>query len=154
MTLILCYIINYIPGLHMRASEDAEIVGMDEAECGEVRSVFLLLLDIVHGPLPPCGRADGQLGSAASSSASISLSSPSERLTDADGPRARLGGGCRRATAVEHPTMRVHGAQSLHERRVPEPHRRQASRTCVCEKAGLIYRPLEHDNPIRSSAGR
>lgn len=36
MTLVLCYIINFIPGLKFRVDEDAEIVGLDEAECGEV----------------------------------------------------------------------------------------------------------------------
>ncbi|KAK4699001.1 ammonium transporter, Amt family, partial [Phenoliferia sp. Uapishka_3] len=35
MTYIIMYIINIIPGCHFRASEEAEIVGMDEAECGE-----------------------------------------------------------------------------------------------------------------------
>ncbi|GAA5903665.1 hypothetical protein JCM8208_003649 [Rhodotorula glutinis] len=48
MTLILCYIINYIPGLHMRASEDAEIIGMDEAECGEFAYDFLAVRKEVH----------------------------------------------------------------------------------------------------------
>ena len=29
------FLINLIPGCHFRATEEAEIVGMDEAECGE-----------------------------------------------------------------------------------------------------------------------
>ncbi|GAA5822384.1 hypothetical protein JCM3770_002374 [Rhodotorula araucariae] len=43
MTLVLCYIINWIPGLEMRASEDAEIMGMDEAECGEFAYDYLMI---------------------------------------------------------------------------------------------------------------
>lgn len=35
MSAILCYIINYIPGLHLRASEEAELLGMDDDQLGE-----------------------------------------------------------------------------------------------------------------------
>ena len=35
MSLILAYIINYIPGLHLRASDEAELLGMDEDQLGE-----------------------------------------------------------------------------------------------------------------------
>ena len=35
VTAILCYIINYIPGLHLRASEEAELLGMDDDQLGE-----------------------------------------------------------------------------------------------------------------------
>lgn len=32
---VLAYAVNYIPGLHLRASEEAELLGMDDAEIGE-----------------------------------------------------------------------------------------------------------------------
>ena len=32
---ILAYIVNYIPGLHLRASDDAELLGMDDDQLGE-----------------------------------------------------------------------------------------------------------------------
>lgn len=35
MSYILATIINYIPGLHLRASEDAELLGMDDDQLGE-----------------------------------------------------------------------------------------------------------------------
>lgn len=35
MSLILAYIVNYIPGLHLRASEEAELLGMDDDQLGE-----------------------------------------------------------------------------------------------------------------------
>ncbi|MCJ1305124.1 hypothetical protein MMC08_007938 [Hypocenomyce scalaris] len=35
MSTILAYIINYIPGLHLRASEEAELLGMDDDQLGE-----------------------------------------------------------------------------------------------------------------------
>ncbi|GAA5995954.1 ammonium transporter [Rhodotorula paludigena] len=43
MTLVLCYIINFIPGLKFRVDEDAEIVGLDEAECGELAYDYVSL---------------------------------------------------------------------------------------------------------------
>ncbi|GAA6018922.1 hypothetical protein JCM10207_009200 [Rhodosporidiobolus poonsookiae] len=41
VSLILLYAINFIPGCKLRADEDAEIVGMDEAECGETAYDFV-----------------------------------------------------------------------------------------------------------------
>jgi Amt family ammonium transporter len=35
MTTIICYGINAIPGLHLRASEQAELLGMDDDQLGE-----------------------------------------------------------------------------------------------------------------------
>ena len=35
VSLILAYAINYIPGLHLRASEEAELLGMDDDQLGE-----------------------------------------------------------------------------------------------------------------------
>ena len=35
MSLILAYVINFIPGLHLRASEEAELLGMDDDQLGE-----------------------------------------------------------------------------------------------------------------------
>ena len=35
MSAILAYAINYIPGLHLRASEEAELLGMDDDQLGE-----------------------------------------------------------------------------------------------------------------------
>jgi Amt family ammonium transporter len=35
MSALIAYAINWIPGLHLRASEEAELLGMDDAELGE-----------------------------------------------------------------------------------------------------------------------
>jgi len=35
MSAILAYIVNYIPGLHLRASTEAELIGMDDDQLGE-----------------------------------------------------------------------------------------------------------------------
>lgn len=35
MTSLILFILNLIPGLHLRASEEAEILGIDDAEIGE-----------------------------------------------------------------------------------------------------------------------
>jgi Amt family ammonium transporter len=35
MSAIIAYAINYIPGLHLRASEEAELLGMDDDQLGE-----------------------------------------------------------------------------------------------------------------------
>ena len=35
MTTVLCWIMHFIPGLRLRASEEAEIVGIDDAYLGE-----------------------------------------------------------------------------------------------------------------------
>ncbi|OCF58665.1 hypothetical protein L486_03155 [Kwoniella mangroviensis CBS 10435] len=35
MTTIICWILHFIPGLRLRASEEAEIVGIDDAYLGE-----------------------------------------------------------------------------------------------------------------------
>ena len=35
VSLILAYAINFIPGLHLRASEEAELLGMDDDQLGE-----------------------------------------------------------------------------------------------------------------------
>jgi len=114
MTLILCYLINYIPGLHFRASEDAEIVGLDEAECGEVSRA---LIPPFFPPAPftrICRAADRSCGTRASF-----LSR---------GRRGRAEGSIRRC--VRH-------SQSLHEGGCVPGTRiggRQACRAGMCEK--------------------
>lgn len=35
MSAIIAYIVNYIPGLHLRASTEAELIGMDDDQLGE-----------------------------------------------------------------------------------------------------------------------
>jgi ammonium transporter, Amt family len=35
MSALIAYVINYIPGLHLRASEEAELLGMDDDQLGE-----------------------------------------------------------------------------------------------------------------------
>ena len=35
MSAIIAYLINFIPGLHLRASEEAELLGMDDDQLGE-----------------------------------------------------------------------------------------------------------------------
>ncbi|BGP50784.1 hypothetical protein JCM10450v2_006710 [Rhodotorula kratochvilovae] len=43
VTFILLVIVDHIPGLKLRASEESEILGIDEAECGEYGYDFLAL---------------------------------------------------------------------------------------------------------------
>ena len=49
------FVINIIPVCHFRASEEAEIVGMDEAECGECE---LSLSSLVCGRSSPLTQKD------------------------------------------------------------------------------------------------
>lgn len=35
MSLIIAYAVNFVPGLHLRASEEAELLGMDDDQLGE-----------------------------------------------------------------------------------------------------------------------
>ena len=41
---LILFLINLIPGLQLRASEESEILGMDDAEIGE----FAVSIDIYH----------------------------------------------------------------------------------------------------------
>ena len=57
VSLILAYAINYIPGLHLRASEEAELLGMDDDQLGEfaydyveVRRDYLAWTPAKNGP--------------------------------------------------------------------------------------------------------
>ncbi|GAA5837292.1 hypothetical protein JCM11251_004956 [Rhodosporidiobolus azoricus] len=43
VTYIILFVVDHIPGLKLRASDDAEIIGIDEAECGEVGYDFVSL---------------------------------------------------------------------------------------------------------------
>ncbi|GAA6039244.1 hypothetical protein JCM8097_003224 [Rhodosporidiobolus ruineniae] len=49
VSLILLYAINYIPGLHLRVKEDAEVVGVDEAECGEAAYDYCIIRRELEG---------------------------------------------------------------------------------------------------------
>ncbi|GAA5950149.1 hypothetical protein JCM3765_004215 [Sporobolomyces pararoseus] len=52
VTYILLFIVDHIPGLKLRASDESEIVGIDEAECGELGYDFVSLrreMDESHG---------------------------------------------------------------------------------------------------------
>ena len=40
---IILFVINLIPGCGLRASEEAEVLGMDEAEIGEFAVSFLII---------------------------------------------------------------------------------------------------------------
>lgn len=48
VSLLLCYLINWIPGMHFRVSTDSEIVGMDESECGEYAYDFVSIRNEIH----------------------------------------------------------------------------------------------------------
>ena len=51
MTCIILFVMNLIPGLSLRASEEAEIKGIDEAELGEFAYDFVEKeRDYIHGP--------------------------------------------------------------------------------------------------------
>lgn len=41
MTCVILFVMNMIPGLSLRASEEAEIIGIDEAEIGEFAYDFV-----------------------------------------------------------------------------------------------------------------
>ncbi|GAA5892257.1 hypothetical protein JCM6882_003623 [Rhodosporidiobolus microsporus] len=43
VTYIILFVVDHIPGLKLRATEEAEIIGIDEAECGEVSYDFVSL---------------------------------------------------------------------------------------------------------------
>jgi Amt family ammonium transporter len=47
---LILFIINLIPGFHLRASEEDEIMGMDDAEIGEFAYDYVeVSRDVVHG---------------------------------------------------------------------------------------------------------
>ncbi|KAI5481446.1 hypothetical protein MNV49_004202 [Pseudohyphozyma bogoriensis] len=50
MSLILLVIVDYIPGCSLRCSEEAEILGIDEDQCGEVSYDFVQLTRDVDAP--------------------------------------------------------------------------------------------------------
>jgi ammonium transporter, Amt family len=51
MTCIILFVMNLIPGLSLRVSDDAEIQGIDEAELGEFAYDFVEKeRDYIHGP--------------------------------------------------------------------------------------------------------
>ena len=51
MTCIILFLMNLVPGLSLRASEEAEIMGIDEAELGEFAYDFVEKeRDYIHGP--------------------------------------------------------------------------------------------------------
>ena len=51
MTCIILFVMNLIPGLSLRASEEAEIIGIDEAEIGEFAYDFVEKeRDYIHLP--------------------------------------------------------------------------------------------------------
>lgn len=72
VTLLIMFVINLIPGCHFRASEEAEIVGMDEVELGEYVADYAFVErdlegncvvdengEASGGPSPPPGSAFG-----------------------------------------------------------------------------------------------
>lgn len=53
MTTIICWIFHFIPGFRLRCSEEAEIIGIDDAECGEFLADYIALdteLRVTHTP--------------------------------------------------------------------------------------------------------
>jgi Amt family ammonium transporter len=62
---LILFIINLIPGLHLRASEQDEIMGMDDAEVGEFAYDYVeVSRDVVHGIEEEVENADTPDGSA------------------------------------------------------------------------------------------
>jgi Amt family ammonium transporter len=61
---LILFIINLIPGLHLRASEEDEIMGMDDAEVGEFAYDYVeVSRDVVHGIEEEADNADTPDGS-------------------------------------------------------------------------------------------
>ncbi|ORY84684.1 ammonium transporter MEPa [Leucosporidium creatinivorum] len=50
MTYIILFIVDHIPGLKLRASEDSEILGIDETECGETGYDFVYFTRDLESP--------------------------------------------------------------------------------------------------------
>ena len=62
---LILFLINFIPGLHLRASEQDEIMGMDDAEVGEFAYDYVeVSRDVVHGIEEEPENADTPDGSA------------------------------------------------------------------------------------------
>ena len=51
MTTIICWIMHFIPGLQLRASEEAEIIGIDDAEMGEFAYDYVGLEQEIGHPI-------------------------------------------------------------------------------------------------------
>ena len=53
---IILFLINLVPGLHLRASEQDEVMGIDDAEVGEFAYDYVeVSRDVVHGIEEPAG---------------------------------------------------------------------------------------------------
>ena len=62
---LILFVINLIPGLHLRASEQDEIMGMDDAEVGEFAYDYVeVSRDVVNGVEEEQENADTPDGSA------------------------------------------------------------------------------------------
>jgi Amt family ammonium transporter len=48
LTTMLCWIFHFVPGLRLRASEEGEIVGIDDAYCGEFTNDYIGLEPGLH----------------------------------------------------------------------------------------------------------
>lgn len=61
MSALIAYIINFIPGLHLRASEEAELLGMDDDQLGEFAYDYVEVRRDYLAWTPSKGKAtDGQ----------------------------------------------------------------------------------------------
>ncbi|GAA94019.1 uncharacterized protein L969DRAFT_22364 [Mixia osmundae IAM 14324] len=61
-TFLVMFVINLIPGMHFRASEDAEIIGMDEDQCNEFCYDFAYVNRDLEGNYNPEGDSDDSSG--------------------------------------------------------------------------------------------
>jgi hypothetical protein len=94
VSLILCYLINWIPGMHFRVSTDSEIVGMDESECGEYAYDFVSIRNEVH---PGVSGEDGHTTAYGSTRAGSLVEPEHEKVP------AGAGGGAHPAAPVPSP---------------------------------------------------
>ncbi|KAM0755731.1 ammonium transporter MEPa [Meredithblackwellia eburnea MCA 4105] len=71
MTLIILVIIDYIPGCSLRASEEAEIIGIDEDQCGEAGYDYAYINRDVENPTEHAEWVKEKSGPTTSSNGSI-----------------------------------------------------------------------------------
>ncbi|KAF8817250.1 ammonium transporter [Phlegmacium glaucopus] len=79
MTTIILWVMHYIPGLSLRASEEAEILGIDDAEMGEFAYDYVGLEQEIGHTLDPIGAVGGGEGAGAPQSSRTATTSIRER---------------------------------------------------------------------------
>ncbi|KAK7532515.1 ammonium transporter AmtB-like domain-containing protein [Phyllosticta paracitricarpa] len=121
MSALLAFIINKIPGLHLRASEEAELLGMDDDQLGEfaydyveVRRDYLAWTPAKNEPVPHDHQIpQGERHGIAQHSQMLEGKDPSESSSSAGHDHTMIGGD-RHAIAIDEKAESTHPQHPHH----------------------------------------